>query len=197
MSWCARRPSVVAMLNQLGARFDPGRSGSKVVTRIGVSCTRAVTRSAPSCTESCGPRCSRRTSRSWTHGRDRSRARRRGSSRRGSRPVASTPRARSTSVSLTRLPSCSRRAATARRSRRRRIPPTLRVTDSPLPRGRAPSSTNVEFVQFHPTVLFVADTRGQSPLITEALRGAGGVIVDDEGRSVMRGEHPLARPRPA
>jgi L-aspartate oxidase len=51
---------------------------------------------------------------------------------------------------------------------------------------------NVEFVQFHPTVLFVADTRGQSPLITEALRGAGGVIVDDEGRSVMRGEHPFA-----
>jgi L-aspartate oxidase len=51
---------------------------------------------------------------------------------------------------------------------------------------------NVEFVQFHPTVLFVAGTRGQSPLITEALRGAGGTIVDDEGRSIMRGEHPLA-----
>jgi L-aspartate oxidase len=50
---------------------------------------------------------------------------------------------------------------------------------------------NVEFVQFHPTVLFVAGTRGQSPLITEALRGAGGVIVDDEGHSIMRGEHPL------
>jgi L-aspartate oxidase len=51
---------------------------------------------------------------------------------------------------------------------------------------------NVEFVQFHPTVLFVAGTRGQSPLITEALRGAGGVIVDDEGRSIMQGEHSLA-----
>jgi L-aspartate oxidase len=50
---------------------------------------------------------------------------------------------------------------------------------------------NVEFVQFHPTVLFVAGTRGQSPLITEALRGAGGVIVDGDGQSIMRGEHPL------
>jgi L-aspartate oxidase len=50
---------------------------------------------------------------------------------------------------------------------------------------------NVEFVQFHPTVLFVKGARGQSPLITEALRGAGGVIVDDDGRSIMRGEHPL------
>lgn len=52
--------------------------------------------------------------------------------------------------------------------------------------------SNVEFVQFHPTVLFAADSRGQSPLITEALRGAGGVIVDDDDRSIMRGEHPLA-----
>jgi L-aspartate oxidase len=51
--------------------------------------------------------------------------------------------------------------------------------------------TNVEFVQFHPTVLFSNGHRGQSPLITEALRGAGGTIVDANGQSVMRGHHPL------
>jgi L-aspartate oxidase len=51
--------------------------------------------------------------------------------------------------------------------------------------------TNVEFVQFHPTVLFSKDHRGQSPLITEALRGAGGTIVDVDGQPVMRGQHPL------
>ncbi len=50
---------------------------------------------------------------------------------------------------------------------------------------------NVEFVQFHPTVLYVPGVRGQSPLVTEALRGAGAVIIDDAGRSVMRDEHPL------
>ncbi|MGA7835773.1 MAG: L-aspartate oxidase [Acidimicrobiales bacterium] len=50
---------------------------------------------------------------------------------------------------------------------------------------------NVEFVQFHPTVLYVEGQRGQSPLITEALRGAGAVIIDDDGRPVMRGVHPL------
>ena len=38
---------------------------------------------------------------------------------------------------------------------------------------------DVEFVQFHPTVLWDAEGRGQCPLITEALRGAGAVIVDD------------------
>ncbi len=50
---------------------------------------------------------------------------------------------------------------------------------------------NVEFVQFHPTVFYVPGVRGQSPLVTEALRGAGAVIIDDAGRSVMRDEHPL------
>jgi L-aspartate oxidase len=51
--------------------------------------------------------------------------------------------------------------------------------------------SNVEFVQFHPTVLYSSDHRGQSPLITEALRGAGGTIIDADGRSVMGGAHPL------
>jgi L-aspartate oxidase len=51
--------------------------------------------------------------------------------------------------------------------------------------------SNVEFVQFHPTVLYSSGHQGQSPLITEALRGAGGTIIDGEGRSVMRGAHPL------
>ena len=49
--------------------------------------------------------------------------------------------------------------------------------------------TNVEFVQFHPTVLFRAGRLGQSPLITEAMRGAGATIVDDQGTPVMRGRH--------
>jgi len=49
--------------------------------------------------------------------------------------------------------------------------------------------TNVEFVQFHPTVLFRAGQRGQSPLITEAIRGAGAKIVDDSGTFVMDGKH--------
>ena len=40
---------------------------------------------------------------------------------------------------------------------------------------------DVEFVQFHPTVLWDAEGCGQCPLITEALRGAGAVIVDDSG----------------
>ena len=51
---------------------------------------------------------------------------------------------------------------------------------------------DVEFVQFHPTVLWQAGARGQCPLITEALRGAGAVIVDRAGRPVMAGRHPLA-----
>jgi L-aspartate oxidase len=50
---------------------------------------------------------------------------------------------------------------------------------------------DVEFVQFHPTVLWQEASRGQRPLITEALRGAGAVLVDAAGRPVMAGRHPL------
>ena len=50
---------------------------------------------------------------------------------------------------------------------------------------------DVEFVQFHPTVLWQDSARGQCPLITEALRGAGAVLVDAAGRPVMPGRHPL------
>jgi L-aspartate oxidase len=50
---------------------------------------------------------------------------------------------------------------------------------------------DVEFVQFHPTVLWQQTSAGQCPLITEALRGAGAVLVDAAGRPVMAGRHPL------
>ena len=50
---------------------------------------------------------------------------------------------------------------------------------------------DIEFVQFHPTVLWQDGARGQCPLITEALRGAGAVLVDVAGRPVMAGRHPL------
>jgi L-aspartate oxidase len=50
---------------------------------------------------------------------------------------------------------------------------------------------DVEFVQFHPTVLWQEASSGQCPLITEALRGAGAVLVDVAGDPVMAGRHPL------
>ncbi len=50
---------------------------------------------------------------------------------------------------------------------------------------------DVEMVQFHPTLLWQPGGRGRRPLVTEALRGAGAVLVDDTGRRVMAGVHPL------
>ncbi len=50
---------------------------------------------------------------------------------------------------------------------------------------------DVEFVQFHPTVLWQQAARGECPLITEALRGAGAVLVEAAGQPVMAGQHPL------
>ncbi len=50
---------------------------------------------------------------------------------------------------------------------------------------------DVEFVQFHPTVLWRGpDSTGQQPLISEAVRGEGAVLYDGLGRRVMAGVHP-------
>lgn len=52
---------------------------------------------------------------------------------------------------------------------------------------------DIEFVQFHPTVLYTGQgARGRCPLVTEAVRGEGAVLIDATGASVMRGVHPLA-----
>ena len=50
---------------------------------------------------------------------------------------------------------------------------------------------DVEFIQFHPTMLFTGNAGGRRPLITEALRGEGAVLVDARGDSVTAGVHPM------
>jgi L-aspartate oxidase len=52
---------------------------------------------------------------------------------------------------------------------------------------------DVEFIQFHPTVLWREETeKGQQPLISEAVRGEGAFLVNDKGERFMRGVHPQA-----
>jgi L-aspartate oxidase len=49
---------------------------------------------------------------------------------------------------------------------------------------------DLEFVQFHPTVLWLPGASGQCPLVTEALRGAGAVLRDFDGTPLMAGHDP-------
>ncbi|SOC46265.1 L-aspartate oxidase [Blastococcus aggregatus] len=52
---------------------------------------------------------------------------------------------------------------------------------------------DVELVQFHPTALWTgAGASGQQPLVSEAVRGEGAVLVDADGNRIMAGAHPLA-----
>jgi len=57
-------------------------------------------------------------------------------------------------------------------------------------RAGVPSS-NLEFIQFHPTVLWRgADAFGQQALISEAVRGEGAQLLDGLGQRIMQGVHP-------
>jgi L-aspartate oxidase len=55
------------------------------------------------------------------------------------------------------------------------------------------SLIDMEFVQFHPTVLFSGGPqRGQLPLVSEAVRGEGAVLLDASAAPIMAGKHPMA-----
>ena len=52
---------------------------------------------------------------------------------------------------------------------------------------------DVESIQFHPTVLFLGEkSSGQQPLISEAVRGEGAILLNDAKEQFMKGLHPLA-----
>ena len=57
--------------------------------------------------------------------------------------------------------------------------------------------TDLEFVQFHPTVFWLGEgARGQQPLISEAVRGEGAYLIDASGERFMVGCHELAELAP-
>ncbi|ORW16968.1 L-aspartate oxidase [Mycobacterium palustre] len=51
--------------------------------------------------------------------------------------------------------------------------------------------SDLEFIQFHPTMLFAGAAGGRRPLVTEAIRGEGAKLVDRHGNSVTAGVHPM------
>ena len=56
---------------------------------------------------------------------------------------------------------------------------------------------DLEFAQFHPTTLLTGQAAaGRLPLLSEALRGAGALLVDGDGHRFMADEHPLAELAP-
>jgi len=56
--------------------------------------------------------------------------------------------------------------------------------------------SNIEFIQFHPTGLWCQSSNGSEFLISEAVRGDGGILVNAEGKRFMQDVHELAELAP-
>ena len=94
----------------------------------------------------------------------------------GARPAASS--------SSRRRRSSWRPAASASRSRSPRTPGSTPATGTRSRCGPAPSLINMEFVQFHPTgMVWPPSVKGL--LVTESVRGDGGILRNSEGKRFM------------
>jgi L-aspartate oxidase len=71
-------------------------------------------------------------------------------------------------------------------------PPTSTGDGVALALRAGAAASDLEFVQFHPTVLYTGPALGRRPLVSEAVRGEGAVLRDRSGFRFMVGQHPLA-----
>src|SRR5699024_4473118 len=75
--------------------------------------------------------------------------------------------------------------------------PAVATADGLAMALRAGAATrDIEFVQFHPTVLDLPRTGGRDVLISEEVRGEGAVLIDAQCTRFMRALHPLAELAP-
>lgn len=76
--------------------------------------------------------------------------------------------------------------------------PTVATADGFAIAKRAGAQLHdMEFIQFHPTGLYTPENRNkQCFLISEAVRGEGGVLLNEAGERYMSGRHPLAELAP-
>ena len=98
--------------------------------------------------------------------------------------VRATTASAGASASSAPRPSCSPPAASAAPTRSRATAGSTRATVTRSPTTPAPSCIDMEFVQFHPTgMVWPPSVRGI--LVTEGVRGEGGVLQNSEGRRFM------------
>lgn len=75
--------------------------------------------------------------------------------------------------------------------------PTVATGDGIAAALRAGARTaGMEFIQFHPTGLWSAKEEERTFLISEAVRGEGGLLKNSKGERFMVGQHPLAELAP-
>ncbi len=195
-------PDRLRELMAWGAAFDRGPDGELLLTREGGttptgSCTPAATPRAPRCSGRCTPPSPPTPASPWSSTR--------WCSTWSPTPPAAPPGSPCTCWARA-APTASARCApgpwcwppAAWAGLRLDHQPSVSTGDGVALGLRAGAvATDLEFVQFHPTALYLGpDSRGQQPLVSEALRGEGALLRDAAGERFMVGVHPLAELAP-
>ena len=172
------------------------RWAARAGTATTASSTPAATAAAPRCSERSTSRPSPPVSRCSSGRSPSTSSSGRRSTGRARRPASASPCSMPTapwrpSASCGPAPLCWRPGATGRCSPPRRTRRRSPATGSPIAMRAGLDVSDVEFVQFHPTVMWSGpDAAGQQALVSEAVRGEGAILYDGAGGRVMAGVHP-------